>query len=415
MDKNSKLSHKVFENTERIKLKYKYDNKRLKGNRKVLQAKIFSPSARMHNMGYNKDVGHLEHSYNYPIALNMVDNEDYVANKYALPHNYSNYEYISNSQRQAPNGYLEVEELQFNSPKNTNYQNYNNFNRKVDLNEGAYSPIGKRYNFSEFNPRESQTDYHKTRLPQIKPETSLEVVGSPSSKHSMSLYKGGIGQHVQSEQKLKMEHPEYKKKSYNVEYFTENRHSVANKNLEYQILKQSLEDDIKDSPNYAINKRKNSVKHRIVNQIKPSKPMSKVHSQENLRKVLSSNFKQNYVADEYQVNREADAQTGPNGYIFGNVNSHFNQLGQIDINEAIRSLSPTSSSGKIPKKKKIALPKIFIQKFDAEFADKIGKSISSKTLKAIGSEITNGPQNINLFYINQLEINNKKQANSIYE
>jgi hypothetical protein len=40
---NSDFTHKILRKSEKIKMKYRYDNARLKTNRKIFHAKIFSP------------------------------------------------------------------------------------------------------------------------------------------------------------------------------------------------------------------------------------------------------------------------------------------------------------------------------------------------------------------------------------
>lgn len=55
MDKNSKLSEQLNRKSENIKMKYRYDKDRLKGNRKILEAKIFSPERTPNPLMYSED------------------------------------------------------------------------------------------------------------------------------------------------------------------------------------------------------------------------------------------------------------------------------------------------------------------------------------------------------------------------
>ena len=68
MDRNSKISDKLNQKERKINMKYRYDSNQLKGNRKILEAKIFSPQRRLNpNICSNEIVNPSEYSLNcYP-------------------------------------------------------------------------------------------------------------------------------------------------------------------------------------------------------------------------------------------------------------------------------------------------------------------------------------------------------------
>ena len=169
MEINSKLTTKAIEKTERIKQKYKFDSKRLKGNRKILQNKIFSPTHRINPNAFSNDLVPLEYSYNYPIPNDNEISTGASIGTYEGQKKYSHYDYAAMSPKIKKQD-IEVyknSDIRYKPYQNIIYKEYKNIGEKSDYVEGLYlSSSGKHFQ-SEFNPRESQTDYHKNRLPLI--------------------------------------------------------------------------------------------------------------------------------------------------------------------------------------------------------------------------------------------------------
>lgn len=72
MNSNLKISDKLNQNEKKISMKYRYDSNQLKGNRKILEAKLFSPQRRLNpNIYSNEIVSPSEYSLNcYPASSN---------------------------------------------------------------------------------------------------------------------------------------------------------------------------------------------------------------------------------------------------------------------------------------------------------------------------------------------------------
>ena len=72
MNSNLKISDKLSQNEKKISMKYRYDSNQLKGNRKILEAKLFSPQRRLNpNIYSNEIVSPSEYSLNcYPASSN---------------------------------------------------------------------------------------------------------------------------------------------------------------------------------------------------------------------------------------------------------------------------------------------------------------------------------------------------------
>lgn len=72
MNSNLKISDKLNQNEKKISMKYRYDSNQLKGNRKILEAKLFSPQRRLNpNIYSNEIVNPSEYSLNcYPASSN---------------------------------------------------------------------------------------------------------------------------------------------------------------------------------------------------------------------------------------------------------------------------------------------------------------------------------------------------------
>ena len=72
MYSNLKISDKLSQNEKKISMKYRYDSNQLKGNRKILEAKLFSPQRRLNpNIYSNEIVSPSEYSLNcYPASSN---------------------------------------------------------------------------------------------------------------------------------------------------------------------------------------------------------------------------------------------------------------------------------------------------------------------------------------------------------
>ena len=64
--------YKLNQNEKKISMKYRYDSNQLKGNRKILEAKLFSPQRRLNpNIYSNEIVSPSEYSLNcYPASSN---------------------------------------------------------------------------------------------------------------------------------------------------------------------------------------------------------------------------------------------------------------------------------------------------------------------------------------------------------
>ena len=64
MEPSINMTDRIVRKSEKIKLKYRYDNNRLKGNRKILEAKIFSPQRQSENQMYQNELLYSEYSLN---------------------------------------------------------------------------------------------------------------------------------------------------------------------------------------------------------------------------------------------------------------------------------------------------------------------------------------------------------------
>ena len=73
MEKSSKLSERIFRNSEKLKLKYRYDSNRLKGNRKILEAKIFSPQRDQNTNSKSREIFQSSYSLNSPEPKRFVN------------------------------------------------------------------------------------------------------------------------------------------------------------------------------------------------------------------------------------------------------------------------------------------------------------------------------------------------------
>lgn len=117
--------------------------------------------------------------------------------------------------------------------------NQNEYDSK-ELNNGQNLYLDE--NSKDFNPRESQTNYNKTRLPHIRSEPK-ELVLSPESRafignknHERFLSpQSDVYQHVISPSEI--------------EYFKDNRYSVNIENGEYKKMKQTMQEEVRESIN----------------------------------------------------------------------------------------------------------------------------------------------------------------------
>ena len=64
MNDNHGIKEKMIRKVRNIKLKYRYENNRLKSNRKILEQKIFSPQRRSEQMLSSQDNVYSEYSLN---------------------------------------------------------------------------------------------------------------------------------------------------------------------------------------------------------------------------------------------------------------------------------------------------------------------------------------------------------------
>ena len=65
MEKDSDISNKLYRKNEKIKSKYIYNSNRLKGNKKILETKIFSPTRRESPIIRSNNTIKSEYSLNY--------------------------------------------------------------------------------------------------------------------------------------------------------------------------------------------------------------------------------------------------------------------------------------------------------------------------------------------------------------
>ena len=66
------IPQKLIQKGRKISMKYRYDSNHLKGNRRILEAKLFSPQRALNSNIYsNEDINPAEYSINYqPVSIN---------------------------------------------------------------------------------------------------------------------------------------------------------------------------------------------------------------------------------------------------------------------------------------------------------------------------------------------------------
>ena len=353
MDQSSKFTYKALENTERIKLKYKFDNKKLKGNRNLLQAKIFSPSARSNQNLVPNDTSPVENSYNHPLSQDEDRATRYSNAAFTSPNKPFHYDYSAMSPRTGPISQhnCNFSDGRYNLSNKALHKQFQRLNHRMDGSHGMYSPQGRKYQSLAVANLDNSNDYDITHLPKIHNDKLIDNYGS--------------GQ------------PYYVQNNESPIHFTENRHSV-NSNGNYNELRKAMHDEIKDTNTHSLGGRKNSVKQKLNQQIAYStKDLHKAQSQENLRKIHTKRISAKNECFSATDNVQHQQPT-PAGDILSNQ-----KLTPLEINEAIRSLSPgvQVKSPLRKKNKKIALPRKFIEKFDADNDDEFHTKMTKKALK----------------------------------
>mmetsp|Transcript_8096 Transcript_8096/g.7167 ORF Transcript_8096/g.7167 Transcript_8096/m.7167 type:complete len:331 (-) Transcript_8096:335-1327(-) len=202
---------------------------------------------------------------------------------------------------------------------------------------------------TEFNPRDTQTDYNKTRLPQINNEPRKQMM-SPEPKYYSKKQENYFIDPTEVSTHESSHRPIIDSRG----IFSDYRNSMNLENDEYHQIKQSMDNEVKESPSFKFGDRKCSLKNSPpnINQILPPQNLSKNNSTGKLRvfkiQMEGNKFKkkeikhQDFLAEiskkktrnpmMYQHTMDDLARTIPH---------------QMDINNAIKSLSPQGRKFKI--------------------------------------------------------------------